>query len=333
MRLLVTGAHGFIGSHLCERLLASGHDVRGLVSPWGNTENLTAAAEYPELEIVRGDVTRPATLSGVCHDVDAVIHAAARLADWGDPEPLLRTNSEGTVNLLQSAAESGTPRFVLVSSVAVHRYRGFRDADPEGTPRDNRQLAYARSKIIAEDAVFAWPGEGVVVRPGLWPFGPRDSQTRRVAVALRDGRLPLLGAGDQVLNTAYVENLTFGLELAATTPGIRRRAFVIADDGAPTWREVFSELAGLIGAAPPRMRLPPALVAPVAGGIEKVWALLAPESEPPLTRYRASLMRRDVHFSLEAARRSLGFRPLVSWREGLAATVERDPVLKELAGK
>lgn len=329
MRILVSGAHGFIGSHLSERLLTAGHTVRALVSPWGATDNLQAVQAHPRLQIVRADITSTESLDGVCDDIEAVIHAAARLADWGPAEPLMRTNTGGTGNLLDAATVSGTRRFVLVSSVAVHAFRGFRDADPEAQPRDNHSLPYARSKIAAEDLVFAWSGEGVVIRPGLWPFGPRDPQTRRVAAALRQGRLPLLGNGGRVLNTAYVGNLTRGLELAAIAPDAAGGAFVIADRGAPTWREALTEFARLIGAPTPRLRLPAGLVMPVASGVEAVWRKVAPRSEPPLTRYRATLMLRDVHFSLAAAERRLGYRPELSWRAGMAATVDQDPYLQK----
>ena len=331
MKLLVTGAHGFIGSHLCERLLSSGFEVRGLVTPWGNTGNLTRIAGEPRFELLRADVTTPATLTGCMAGVEAVIHAAARVGDWGDPAGFLRTNVEGTSNLLKAATDGGVKRFVLVSSVAVHRYTGFRNAEPHEVPRDNTDLAYARSKIAAEDLVLAWPGEGVIVRPGLWPFGARDPQLRRVAKALQAGSLPLLDDGRRVLNTAYVENLVQGLELAATESGVGGRTFVIADDGAPTWAQVLGELAGLIGAPPPRLRLPAAVAVPVAGAVESLWARFAPGREPPLTRYRAGLMRHDVHFSIAAARRDLGYEPVFSWREGLTHSVANDPVLAELA--
>lgn len=331
MKILVTGGHGFIGSHLCERLLSSGFAVRALVSPWGNTDNLAHASKNELLDVVRADITRADSLHSVCDGVDAVIHAAARVRDWGSEEELIRTNVDGTRNLLEAAQYSGTPRFVLVSSVAVHSYSGFRNADPESLPRDNDSFAYARSKVAAEDLVFAWAGEGVVVRPGLWPFGSRDPQLRRVAAALRQRRLPLLDGGSRVLNTAYVENLVQGLELAATEGSIAGRAFVVADDGVPNWREVLTELAHHVGAPPPSLRLPSMLTSPVAAAVEALWSRVAPTAEPPLTRYRASLMRRDVHFSIEKAQRELGYEPLFSWQEGLALSVANDPELRSLA--
>ena len=96
---------------------------------------------------------------------------------------------------------------MLVSSVAVHRYSGFRDADPRLRPRDGTINAYARSKIAAENTLRGAGLETVVVRPGLWPFGPRDPNFRRVAEALKKGMFPLVDGGHAILNTAYSENL------------------------------------------------------------------------------------------------------------------------------
>ena len=331
MRALVTGAHGFIGSHLCERLLAAGFGVRALVSPWGSIDNLGAVLD--RLELTRADITDESGLRGACEGVDVVFHAAARVADWGPWEAFYKTNVLGTQNLLREAERAGAGRFVLVSSVAVFPYAGFRDADARRLERkvthnDNSVRggeAYARSKVAAEDAV-AGAGregrlEGVIVRPGLLPFGPRDANFERVAGAVKRGLLPLVDGGRALVNTAYVENLVEGLYLAGTVPGAAGRDYVIADAGGVTWRDFFGTLASLLDAPPPRLTLPGALPSAAARPVEALWATLAPKTEPPLTRYRAQLMRRDVHFSLRHAFDELGYRPRVDWREGLARTV------------
>lgn len=324
--VLVTGAHGFIGSHLVDELLAAGRGVRALVSPWGVLDRLADAQQNAgALDIVRADVTEPETLRGACEGIEAVVHAAARVADWGRWPDFERVNVGGTKALLAEAERAGVRRFVLVSSVAVHRYRGMRDADPRSEPRDGGWLAYGRSKILAEDAVLTAGLEGVVVRPGLWPFGPRDPTLARLAEAVRRGALPLVDGGRAVINTAYVGNLVRGLRLAVERPEAAGRIYVIADEGAPSWAEALAELARLLGGSAPRRSVPGTLAVPVAAAVEAVWRVLAPRKEPPLTRYRAGLMRRDVHFAIEAARRELGYEPSVGWREGLAASVAALP--------
>jgi nucleoside-diphosphate-sugar epimerase len=322
MKVLVTGAHGFLGSHISEHLLAAGHQVRALVSPWGTIANLGAVLHEPDLQIERADLSREGALAGTCDGIDAVVHAAARVADWGPWDAFYRTNVVGTEQLLKEAVRVGVGRFVLISSVAVHRYSGFRDADPREVPRDNVREPYAHSKIMAEDLVRQVGGiEDVIVRPGLWPFGPRDPNLRRVVRALEQGLLPMVGSGDSVINTAYAENFSLGVRLALERPEAAHRTYVIADDGMPSWRELLAELARLLGERPPRLRLPGTPTKALARGVEATWGALFPRNEPPMTRYRAGLMTRDVHFSIRHAVEELGYRPAVSWHEGLRRSV------------
>lgn len=319
MRVLVTGAHGFIGSHLVAEVIRQGASVRALVSPWGKLENLSGVRE--RLELVRADIRDPKSLKGACSGVELIYHAAARVADYGPEEAFWRVNVSGTENVLREAERAQVTRLVLVSSVAVHRYSGFRNADPRTLPCDATLNAYARSKVAAEAALASAGLETVSVRPGLWPFGPRDPNFTRVAELLQKGRLPLVSGGRAVLNTAYVENLVDGLWLAGTVPQAAGRAYVIADAGTPSWRELFAELAGMLDAPEPRLSLPGWLSEPLGSAVERGYGLVAPKREPPLTRYRGALMRRDVHFSLAAAEQELGYRPRFSWQEGLARTV------------
>ncbi len=322
MNVLVTGAHGFLGSHITDRLLADGHGVRALASPWGEVRNLSAVLDHPRFELVRADLSDPDAVDGVARGMDAVVHAAARVADWGRWDAFYRTNVLGTRHLLSEAARSGAVRFVLISSVAVHRYQGFRNADPCEVPRDNLRNPYAHSKILAEDLVSGAEGvESVIIRPGLWPFGSRDPSFRRVARALERGTLPFVGSGDSVINTVYAENLAHGVRLAVERPEAPGKVYVLADNGMPSWREVFGELARLLGERPPRLRLPGTPTKAVASGLEATWGMLFPRTEPPVTRYRAGLMTHDVHFSIERARTDLGYSPRVSWQEGLRRSV------------
>ncbi len=323
MRVLVTGAHGFLGSHITERLVAGGDVVRALVSPWGDLHNLRVAMGAGEVEVVRADVSKPGDLAGALEGVDAVVHAAARVADWGPWDAFYRTNVLGTQRLLEAAVQAGASRFVLVSSVAVHTYRGFRDADPRTLPRDNVSNPYAYSKILAENVVMTRSDvEGVVVRPGLWPFGARDATFQRVERAVARGVMPLMKRGESVLNTTYATNFADGVALAVASPAAAGRVYLIADEGAPSWRELFDELARLVGSAPPRLNVPRRPVRAIATGVEATWRALFPSTEPPMTRYRAGLMAHDVHFSMRHAVEELGYRPRVGWREGLRLAVE-----------
>lgn len=316
MHVLVTGAHGFIGSHLCREFLARGWQVRALVSPWGQLDRLQALLQHPQLQIVRADIRDANSLRGCCQGVSHVVHAAAKVADWGDAEAFEAVNVGGTKNLLRQAEAAGVVRMVLLSSIAVHAYRGFRHADTRRLPRDGYLNAYARSKIAAEDCLLAADLEPVIVRPGLWPFGEGDPNLARIIAALQSGWLPLLNGGRTVLNSAYVGNLCLGVALCVTEARAAGQSYLIADDGMPSWRELLTQLSQYLDCPPPRLSLPSAGLWPLATLSETLWQRYS-EREPPLTRYRLSVMHRDVHFSQQAAREELGYRPRYSWQQGL----------------
>ncbi|HEY3358978.1 MAG TPA: NAD-dependent epimerase/dehydratase family protein [Polyangia bacterium] len=315
MRVLVTGAAGFIGSHLCEELGRAGHAVRGL--------DRAGAAAPPGVELVTGDVTRGADCRVALAGCEAVCHLAARVGDFGPAGEYLRVNVGGTATLLDAARAAGARRFVLVSSLAVHHYRGLRDAD-ETAPRDGRLNAYCRSKVLAEDVVTqrARGLEWVLVRPGVFPFGPRDRTTFvHLARALERGAAGYVGGGAALVTTAYVENLAHGLRLALEHPAAAGEAFVLGDPEPVTWRDLFARFARALGVAPPWLSVPLAAAYPLAAGLEAAWTLAGARAAPPLTRYRVLLAARDCSFSSAKAARLLGYAPRVGLDEAVRRTV------------
>lgn len=322
MKVLVTGGHGFLGSHIVERLLAGGADVRVMASPWGKLHNLQHLIDNPKLEITRGDITDRTSLDGPFKDVELVYHSAARVLDWGKWEWFQTTNVDGTQNVLDAAEHAGVKRFVQVSSVAIHEYTGFKNADPRTTPvGGDRLVHYARSKHLAEKMVTDSALETVVVRPGLWPYGPRDPNFIKFVGPLKTGMFPLVKGGHKVINTAYAENVAEGMFLAGTVDQAAGRTYVIADEGAPTWREALTHLAATIGGPKPWMPMPAWVSVALSNFVEWMYSTVAPKKEPPLTSYRGAVMNEDVHFSIDAAKEELGYAPKISWQEGIERTV------------
>ena len=321
MRVLVTGANGFIGSHVTETLVARGHRVRGLVQPGTPLENLDGV----DVETVPGDVRDRDAMRRACQDQDAVVHLAAIPSDWAPAALIQAVNVGGTRHLVGAALGAGCRRLVLVSSLAVHDSRGHRDAR-EDRPRDREGLPYAESKRQAEDVVLD-PRlrdrlESVVVRPGLVPFGPRDRLfSLQLCQVLRGPLLPLINGGRTVLCTSYVENLAGGIALAAERPEAAYETLNLTDDGAPTWADFFGAFARELGASPRTPGLPWAPIHGVARLLEMVWGLAGLRAAPPLTRYRVDLMRYDFHFSSARAKRVLGYSPTVDLQEGVRRTV------------
>jgi nucleoside-diphosphate-sugar epimerase len=322
MKVLVTGGHGFLGSHIVERCLEGGADVRVMASPWGKLGNLEHLIDNPKLEIARGDITDRSSLDAAFKDAELVYHSAARVLDWGKWEWFQATNVDGTKNVLEAAKDAGVKRFVQVSSVAIHEYTGFRDADPRTTPVGGERLVnYARSKHMAEALVRDSGLESVMVRPGLWPFGPRDPNFIKFVGPLKSGMFPMVKGGRAVINTAYAENVAEGMWLAGTVAEAAGRSYVIADEGSPSWQEALGFLAAQVGGPKPWMGMPAWASVGLSNFVEWLWSTLAPKKEPPLTKYRGAVMNEDVHFSIEAAKSELGYAPKFSWQEGIERTV------------
>lgn len=322
MKAVITGGQGFLGSHLVAHLLEQGFDVRVMASPWGKLDNLARVAEHPKLEVVRGDITDPESLTGAFADAQLVYHFAARVLDWGRWAWFEKTNVEGTRNVLAAAEAAGVDRFVQVSSVAVHPYVGFREADPRTQATGGKLVNYAKSKLLAEELVGASPLDTVIVRPGLWPYGPHDPNFHKFVGPLRKGGFPLVAGGKSVINTVFAENLSIGLRLAGTVPAAANRVYHVADEGAPTWKEVLEHVCDELGAPRPKMSLPGWLSQGVSTMVEWTYAGFAPKSEPPLTKYRGGVMNRDIHLTISHAVDELGYAPVVDWREGFSRTVD-----------
>jgi nucleoside-diphosphate-sugar epimerase len=287
----------------------AGHEVVALLSPWGDPARLARHAGDPGVRLRRADVADAASLSGAFDGCDAVVHAAARVADHGPWPAFHRVNVAGTDHVAREAVRAGARRLVLVSSVAVWRYTGIDGDDPRRRPRDQHALPYGRSKLLAEDVALRVAPEPVVVRPALWPYGTRDPNLARVARALRHGTLPLVDGGRARLQTVDVRYLAGVLVAACRRPAAAGRSYLVADRGVTTWRSLFGEMASVLGARPPRLVLPGAALEAIAPAVEAAHAALRLPGDPPLTRYRAGLMRRDVVFDAGAVEAELGTPP------------------------
>lgn len=210
--VLVTGATGFVGSHLVEALLRSGDHVRGLARSPARAE----ALGIPGVEWVRGDLDDREALARAVAGVEVIYHVAGIVAARSEAE-FLTVNREGTARLLEVARDTGA-RFVLVSSLAA--------AGPSepgrpltGTEPPRPVTAYGRSKLAAEELVRGGPLPWAIVRPPT-VYGPRDREMLRVFQAVaRTGLAPVFGEGTQELSLVFGPDLAEAIVTAGRAPG------------------------------------------------------------------------------------------------------------------
>ncbi|WP_396289248.1 NAD-dependent epimerase/dehydratase family protein [Curtobacterium sp. KT1] len=316
MKVLVTGASGFLGQATAAAVRDAGHEVRTFQRrPSG----------VAGVQDVAGTMTDHAAVARAVEGVDAVVHLAAKVSLAGDPADFARVNVDGTRALVDAARRAGARRFVFVSSPSVaHTGSSLVGAGAGVAEPQHARGDYARTKAAAELLALDADAPGfavVAVRPHL-VWGPGDTQLiGRIVERARAGRLPLLDSGAALIDTLYVDNAASAMVAAlehAADDDVHGNAYVVTN-GEP--RPVADLLAGICtasGVAAPRWHVP-AAVARVAGSlVEAVWRVRPGQDEPPMTRFLAEQLSTAHWFDQRRTRADLQWAPSVSIAEGLA---------------
>ncbi|MGW4366365.1 NAD-dependent epimerase/dehydratase family protein [Nocardia takedensis] len=328
MKVLVTGASGFLGGALTRKLVADGeHDVSILVRRGSNLADLGSARE--QVRPVLGDLTDPASLAEATRGMDAVVHSAARVDERGTRAQFQRENVGATVDLVTSARAHGARRFVFVSSPSALMERDggdLLDVD-ESLPYPRRYLnLYSETKAAAEQAVLAANSAEFTtcaLRPrAIWGAGDRSGPIVRLLDRTATGDLPDLSYGRTVhASLCHVDNVVDACVRALDAPAVGGKAYFLADAERTDVWGFLGEVADLLGYPRPTRRPDPRVLAAVVAVIETLWRVpaIATRWSPPLSRYAVALMTRSATYDTSAAARDLGYRPIVTRAEGLAS--------------
>jgi nucleoside-diphosphate-sugar epimerase len=312
---LVTGGSGFLGSHLVEALVAGGEKVRVLVRPTSQVDHLQELG----VELVQGDLVDIQSLKAATRGVECVYHCAALAADWGPWEAFRAANVTGVRNLLEAALAADVSKFVHVSTTDVY---GHPDAPVDETaPYRLRGWPYGDTKIEGERLVWAYHRERglpvTVVRP-VNVYGPRSASFVTDLVDLfKEGSMIHIGDGRNPAGLTYVTNVVDVIRCAGDSEKSVGRAYNASDGSRVTWRQYVDRLAEIVGVPSPRIVVPHRLAYFIGWGMERVYGALRIQSRPLLTRMAAELFSTDQGFSIERARRELGYEPRVDFDEGM----------------
>ena len=307
-RVLVTGATGFVGSHIAEVLAEAGYEVRCGVRASSDPRWICDLA----VELVPFDLARPEDLPRAVEDVDVIVHAAGLVRARRTRDYYL-VNAKGTQRLAAVAAKTGVRRFVLISSLAA---RG-----PDGLAKDVRDRpasAYGWSKLEAEASlcVFGERMETVVLRPS-GVYGPRDTELLPLFKLARGGWLPL-PSGPRVLQPVYVADVS-----RATLAALREPAdfgpYPVAEAARYTWRDIASGLEQVLDKPVRAVRLPAAVFE--LAGRSAEWTARLRGVSPIFDERRArDLAAYTWTCDPSGTERALGWRAEVRLLEGLEHT-------------
>ncbi|RUL88920.1 NAD-dependent epimerase/dehydratase family protein [Tautonia sociabilis] len=319
--IFVTGGSGLVGSHAVEEALRRGHRVRALVRPTSDTTWLDRWG----VEKVLGDLEDPASLRIGCEGADWVFNCAAKVGDWGTLEEFRRLNVEALRLLLDASVAANVSRFVHVSSLGVYEGRDHHGTDETTPPAANSLDAYTRSKTEAEQLALRYHAErGLavsVVRPGFI-YGERDRTVLpKLLDALRKGTFTYFGSGDQALNCIYVKNLVAGIFLAAEVPAAVGEVFNLTDGQRISKRQFVSRVAELAGLEPPSRKIPLKLAKVLATVVEGIAKARGAKRPPIINKARYKFLGLNLDYSIEKARRVLGYNPPYSFEQGIEAAM------------
>ncbi|MFQ5571144.1 MAG: SDR family oxidoreductase [Rhodothermales bacterium] len=324
MKVLVTGATGFIGSELTRQLLAQGREVRILRRAASRLDLLGEAARHVDHAV--GDVTEPHSLLKSMEGVRQVYHAAAYVGVGGhrDQALLHRVNVVGTANVVNAALKTDIERLVHTSSIAALGRPEQRDTRIDETiPWHSSRLntAYAISKHNAELEIHRGIAEGldaVMVNPSLvFGVGRPGENTRQIVEKVRDGRLPAIPTGGT--NAVDVQDVAAG-HLRAMERGKTGERYMLSSENL-SWKTLIETLAGALGVSPPRFTLSPGAALAFASLSEGMAFVL--RRPPRFTREIARQTARSYTYDNRKAVAELGcsFRPFAATAARIAEAI------------
>lgn len=309
MRILLTGATGFVGAAILRRLSRENLSIRVLVRETSNLLNI----ENFKIEVCVGDLRDEHSLRLALRGCDALIHAAAEYRLWTpDPNELISSNITGTKNILMAASEAGVSKIVYTSSVAALGKSTRDNPVTESTPSllEDKIGLYKRSKFLAEQEVLRIHRDHglpvTIVNPSA-PIGRGDikpTPTGRLVIEAAKGKVPAYV--ESGLNVVNVNDVAEGHWLALNK-GVPGEKYILGGENR-TLLEIFTLIAKAADVRPPLIKVPHNFVLPIAY-LSEAWARWVTGKEPFTTVDGVNMSRNPMYYSSEKAMNSLGYSP------------------------
>jgi nucleoside-diphosphate-sugar epimerase len=306
--LAITGATGFVGRSLVDYFVARGYRVLAFGR---RAQGPRTDVAYRAWDIAHGPLR-------ITEPVDAVIHCAAAVTEWGTFAALYPTNVIGTRHVLASFRDAG--QFIQISSASVYDPLGAKHFIREETPYPARYLnAYGQTKMLAERVVRAAPNlNRTILRPHN-TYGPGDTTLLpRLLKARRHGRFLVLGNGRNTLSLTYILNLAAALELLVQRPH-DRRIFNITDERVATVDEILRAFLQTMGYRERVLHINRTLAHGASACLEGIYRVAHRRTPPLITPYVVAQMTLDFTLDISKARRLLGYCPAYDYLDGFRA--------------
>jgi nucleoside-diphosphate-sugar epimerase len=314
--VLVTGAAGFLGAHLCRRLAAEGQAVVAV-----DVRPRPASLGVDGVRYVQADLRFPDAWRGDLRGADTVFHLASVHLQVNAPESDYRAvNVDAVVRLAEESRSAGVRRFAHTSTVGIYGHVQHPPANEDAPRRPTNP--YERTKLAGEEALSrAADRLGLdvrILRPS-WIYGPGCPRTAKLLRSVRRRRFFFIGSGGNLRHPVYVDDMVDALLLAWRAPAGARRDHIIAGPSPMPLRTLVNECAAALDVPPPRFTLPRGATLLLGFAAETGGRLLG--ANPPFSRRSLAFFENDNAFDISAARRDLGYEPRVAFAEGVRRTL------------
>jgi len=321
MRLLVTGATGFIGSHLVENLLQLGHKVRVLIR--------REPEEYPFLwlrdgsvEVMKGDITNTTDVVKATRYIDVIFHLAAMLGKWGvTKQTYYQVNVSGTEALIEQSLKGGVRYFIYLSTTGVMGWLRTvpADIDHPYAPISLYEKSKCQAELKVSQAVTEKNLPATIIRPSH-VYGPRDPNTVKLFKMMKLCRIfPVMRGGHILFQPIYVDDLVRALMSCMDREAALGKTYIVAGMEAKTFKEFFELSARLLGVHVTFVSFPVGLARLTANVGEELGKIV--NREPFLTRSRVDFFSRQQAYSIARICEDTGFVPKVNVEDGLQRTI------------
>ena len=308
MRILLTGATGFIGSAILRQLIQRGDNVRVLVRPNSNKKNLLGL----DCEIFLGDLNDLCSIVPAIKNCQVLIHVAADYRLWAlNPEEIITTNVGGTKNIMTAAIDANVDKIIYTSSVATLGKNRDNIPANEDTPSSLSDMigVYKKSKFLAEEKVRRMIVDeslpAIIVNPSA-PIGPRDlkpTPTGQIIVKAANGKIPAyIKTG---LNVVHVDDVARG-HLLALEKGVIGERYILGGENL-TFKEILELVSECTDKTAPTISIPPSAVLPIAH-LAQAWATMTKSSEPFVTVDGVQMAKQVMYYDSNKAKLKLGYR-------------------------
>lgn len=315
MKVLITGATGFLGKYIVEELLENNYEVIA----FGRNEKAGEKLQKIGAVFLKGDLTNKGDLYSASAGVDAVVHAGALSSVWGKWQDFYETNVLGTENVLEVCCERNIKKLVFISSPSI--YASAKDQlniCEDEAPEKNELNFYIKSKIMAERKVKEYSEiSSVILRPrGLFGVGDTSIIPRLLHLNKTIG-IPLFSEGKQKVDITCVENVALAVRLSLEKENTSGKVYNITNDEPMEFRDIIEMFFKEIGDKPKFIKLNYSFIKILVCCIEKIYKNFNLSKEPPLTEYSLYLLKYSQTLSIEKAKRELEYKTKMTALEGV----------------